>query len=352
MPIKGGNFGRYNGSPTSIRTKLQINSAVWGGTFPVLDLATIASGGAIFGDAAAIGLTLSKPFTDVGDARITKVHGTWAPGFILNAGNQATYVDPASTPTQDANATVPIISHFKPTTQLEVAFDGTANEFQYLYLQSEVTTDSTTYTSSQQVGQAGYPLIQVAFPYATRDASRLAYPGANDPASIFNNTQSTIYVVDENDQMQQFGCIDNAVVFDGTVEFTKMLKGALQGTESWAMSTRNHLITGNVKSLNVDMFEKLFHADNLGSDGWHTEMRMSRDWKPVTTREVMFVTYSDQGVELIIRFPIAAMRVTGAVNFGQADTVAPFEIEGQSTTIYVSDNLLDVHYFAVNQSLT
>jgi hypothetical protein len=197
---------------------------------------------------------------------------------------------------------------------------------------------------------SGYPLVQIAFDYKEQDENYMSKAGANAYENIYNNTGTTIYIVDESGNMQMMGCYDNKMNLGLTMEWAEMLKGAMQAGVSKAYVKRNCTLSGNMFSIDGHNLEKLLALDNRGSDGRHTLYQGNRDWKPVKYYEILFVTYSDQGREFILQMPRTAMRLTGDIAMGDVAQLA-FEMTAPDYNLYVSDNLMDVHYFGFDQTI-
>ena len=355
MSIKSAAFYEWTGTTSVLaETKLQINPNVWKGKFPVLTYTDIASGAITYTEDRVVGLQLQKDWTSIGDARITKVHGTYQPGHTVLGGSSVAWVNKVAAAAPSTVATVKIPTHLKPTTELEVAFDATTNEFQHLYLQHKfASVTSRAYDPAEQEGQAGYPLIQVAFPYLTKDPLGMSFPGANAPESIYNRTSTWLFWVDENDDFQLLGCFAQEMPFQMSPEWATLVKGSMGGIESFAFNGRPMSLTGSIYSMGGAVWEQLFHADNRGSDGRHTEYVVNTDWKPVAIGEFVLATYSDKGREMLVRFPNAAIRATGEFNTGGDAPMVPFEVVAEQTaSVYVSNNLYDVHWLALDLEIT
>lgn len=354
MPFKSGYFNKWTGTPAvKAATKLASKTGVWEGWLDpaVLTFTTQSISAATYSEEAIVGLKITDAITDYGDARVTKIHGTFKSGCELWAGEQTAYATPKLVNVASSVALAKIPSDIKATTLVRPEWDSVTEQYSYLYLQHKLTTP-VAFNPARQEGNAGYPLIQVAFPYADRDPDGMSFPGGLAPESVYNRTGTMIFILDDNGEMQMLGCFANEASWNGTPEWTPMTKGALQGVQSWALNNRSNMITGNCYSLNGAVMKYFFHMEDRGSDGIHTEYYGGSKWSPVKNQTVYLLTYSDKGREMLIKFPRAAMRCTGEVPLGADNTAFAFEIQGTSTQMFLSDDLWDVHYLATEYVLS
>lgn len=353
MPFEQGTFYKWTGtSGSETSTKLSSKTSIWEGWLDP-PVAEFTSGLVADANSNEMIISLELPYlTNIDSARITKIHGTFKENIALNAGVQASYTgSPKAKTTPSTVATLPIVSDLKATTLLEAAWSSGLSSYAFLHLQHELTATAPVYNPAQMEGNSGYPLIQVAFSRESKDPLGVAFPGGLAPESVYNRTGTMIFILDDNDEMQMLGCFQNEVNWNGSVEWTQQTKGATQGVQSWALNNRSYMLSGSIMSMNGGVLTEMFHMQNRGSDGRHTEYASNSAWAPVKTRTVYFLTYSDEGREFLLKFPKAAMRITGDVNMGADNTVAPFEIQGTSSNLYISDNLYDVHYFATDYTI-
>jgi len=298
-----------------------------------------------------------RAFSSLASARVTKLHGTYQTGHVLNAGTDTTYATPkaAGVPSTIAVNPIPtnIIESFHGTSPLEIAtYDVTDAEYQFLVLQHDIGAATSAFDPEKQIGDSGYPIIEVAYKILDKDGARTLVPGGNDKSSMYSQTPIDVYVVIDG-EMQLFGCTKNAVTAGFGVEWDNLVKGALQGVESKFLTTRTQELSGELYSLNPWNWINFLYGKSLGSNGVSTQIQTSSDWKPVTPVEVILDTFSDQGRRLTVHSSEAYLKINGDIPLGEGAAVMPWTIDlGETANIFVSDDLWDVQRFKVDIELT
>jgi hypothetical protein len=291
----------------------------------------------------------------VANPRLTKVHGTFQDGHTLMAGYTNSWATPkiANVPSSIANTQIP--SNLITSSELTIdTYDATDEEYQFIVLQHWFETGVTAFDPGKQTGDSGYAIVELAIPLTDRDLDNV--PGGDDQEAIYNNTNCDLFMVldqGSGDEMQLFGCTQNAVSIDLSPSFEGIVKGALQGARSYALTGRNKVLTGNYYSLNTFNWVQFFHGRDLGSDGWYRQVQITDDYVTVEGIDLVFDMLSNQGLRTTLHFPDAVFRASGGINGGEPGTMVPFEIMGVDVVnIYTSEYLLDVQRFKVGITLT
>jgi hypothetical protein len=319
----------------------------------------LTSGSATQSEERWLGMKYIDPqaFTSLGNARVTKIHGTYQNGHSLHAGATSTYATPKTTGTPSTIATAAIPSHLitsfhAGSSPLSLAYDVTDSEYQFLVLQHTIGATTTSFDPEQQVGDSGYPIIEVAYPIEEKDGTRTLVPGGNDRTSQFLQSPIDVYVV-VNEEQQFFGCTSNAITAGFSLEWENIVKGALNGIEGKYLTNRNNELSGELYSLNPYVWLNFLYGSSLGSNGVSTQIQVSSSWKPVKTVEVILDTISREGRRLTIHSPEAYLKINGDIALGEGPATMPWMIDlGDTYNFYVSDNLWDIHRFMVDITLT
>jgi hypothetical protein len=301
----------------------------------------------------------ARTHTKISNARITKLHGTYQTGHVLNAGYTNVWAAPKAAGAASTIATDAVPSnladnfHGPVADALEIeTYDVTDAEYQFLVMQHELTSVARAADPEKQVGTSGYALIEFAYKITDMDNDRTAVPGGNDSASIFGQTQIDVYVV-INGEQQFFGCTENAVTAGFGVEWDNIVKGAVNGVQSKFLTTRTNELSGNLMSLNIWNWINFLYGTNYSSNGTSTRVNVSSSWKPVQAVEVIMDTVSRYGQRLTIHATEAFLKTNGDIPMGSGPAMMPWIIDlGESVNIWMTDDYWDIHRFWVDIELT
>lgn len=333
---------------------LPTNDNVDGNSFQVAEFASLAGSGATYSEEQWLGMKWLEPTAHVKllDAKVTKIHGTLPTGVTLNAGYTATYATPKAVTVQSTVATAAIPGDIRGANPLAIAtYDATDEEYQFLVLQNAFS-GAGAYDPYAQVGNSGFPTIEVLYSVADRTMSM--NPGGDDLVNAFNGCSVDIYVIDDNGDMQLFGCTENSVEANMSAEWTSIMKGAMNGDQNYAWSKRNKQITGNLTTLNPYTAATFGAGNYLGDDGYgNTVVQFTTGFKSVRKRTILMDMFSTGGSRLTVVLANSVMRATAGDAFGGDTSAKAFEIIGGNAVNYVwANNIVDRHVFKVIQVQT
>lgn len=336
--------------------RLPQDAAIHEGNTQVLRYADVAVAGTQTEECVVVPI-LDAGFSDVGDAIVTKIHGTLP--YEIHVASEAAYLA-RSTSSPNADTLIPSQFFIEDSSRIKLAHDATDNAFEFLYVLPVPPASgfASGWDPAYQEGSSGYPLIEVMIPYQDQDAWSIDVPGGNSPEAIFAASGVDIFVVMENPEtgereLQLFGCTQNSAPIDIHPEFSNIVKGAQGGVYRSTVESRPMTITGNTYAHNGWIWKYLYGASQTGSDGVYRQYEVTTDFQQWKTVEVVYSSFTLDGRIIRVWAPNSTIRATGDFDPGSAETMSAFEVQmGQAAYIKQTDDLYSVYRFTIDQTIT
>lgn len=318
----------------------------------ILTFDDIASGAASQTEEAWIGIKVPN-HTKLADARVTKIHGTLPAGVTLKAGVTDTYAEPATAGTPSIVATNNIVANFRKssvyTSLLTMdTYDATTEEYQFLVLQMHVAATTTAHNPITDIGNSGFPIVEVEFTYESRTSDM--NPAGDSLDCFYNGSPKDCYIIDENGDLQLFGCTQNDIARAFNLDVEDLMKGAIEGRVSTRYSGRTNQVSGNLIGQTPYIFRKFLAGTDNGVVDGRRHISISNEWQPVDQDELYLDMMSSKGQRITFRSQNGYVKVNGDQgNDGMFPYVMDF---GSDVDIYVTPELVDIHRFQVQYKLT
>ena len=345
---------KTTGVAPGTKATLAVDRNIWRGKIPVDDMSSIASGGAAQSYESYLSLLVKAKnggafnYPAGTKCRIWKCHGSFPSWLSLNAGVTAAYGAPVNTPS--AIATLPIKS--KPDDVLELSWDVTDEEFQYLVTQFAATASSVPFKQSKQAGWSAFPVIYFDFIHEEKDYEPLPEGGSDENYSF---SKTDIYVVDENGECQLFGSLANALDVNEIINKISAMKGLPEAKTAEAISEIGLEITGNTYGQGMWLVEKAIQGFAEAGDGYFKKVNQNNNFRKLEYMEFYIHERFTSGRQHFIHIPNGTLTMNGNYTIGDPGGFkqVPFMISAlENYAHFWTENLIDTQELTIDFEVT
>jgi hypothetical protein len=250
--------------------------------------------------------------------------------IILNAGVETSYTANKTAGVASSVATSEIKKASFFDTLAMATYDVTDEDYQFLKLQLEADPTATVWDITKAVNPTGYYLLDVAVCFEDH-YSNLGPAGANADG-YFDKTNTEVYVV-WNDSLQLIGCLNNALEAQYNLEFSEILKGAVDSTVALSISKRDIQITNLMSyGYNTWLLKEITKSNvKVSSDGLWEVNEIDNAWKKIENYEFFLYTHDFGGREIVTHIKKGVIVPNGNIPFGSSGSNIPFTIRSLGT---------------------
>ena len=302
----------------------------------VMPFGTNASGGATQSIEAILGLNVTEEdggvFSPISSpnnkCRVYKIHGTYPKDCSMYAGFSAAY--PAAGPVAAGTPSIVALTNIPslPPNPLELDWDVTNAEFQYLFMQLQIGAGSNPFIQNKQPGWAGYPIFRAEF--ATVEKDYYPVPEGDKSRESYMHAKTEMYVVIDG-QMQLFGSNLNQFDVEETMETVDALKGMPAGVVSKDITKVGVSVSGNSYGHGLWLVLNAMQGFYDGSDDWFKKAIQKNEFRELRTFPFYIHVRFQDGRDYWLYIPEGLLTLNGSQSWGSDDfTQLPFMIEAQA----------------------